>query len=52
MRNLDWEANTGMNQNKIIFVWKITNTIPHTTIGFPGIMGALAGMSQAGLTVH
>jgi hypothetical protein len=52
MRNLDWEANTGMNKNKIIFVWKAKDTIPHTTIGFPGIIGALTGMSQAGITVH
>ena len=52
MRNLDWEANTGININKIVFVWKIANTIPHTTIGFPLILGALTGMSKAGLTVH
>lgn len=37
MRNLDWEQNTGMNKNKFIFVWKIKGTIPHTTIGFPGL---------------
>jgi hypothetical protein len=52
MRNLDWEPNTGMNKNKIIYIWKIKDTIPHTTIGFPGIIGALTGMSQAGITVH
>jgi hypothetical protein len=52
MRNLDWEANTGMNKYKTVFVWKITNTIPHMTLGFPGLMGALTGMSKAGLTVH
>lgn len=52
MRNLDWAANTGINKNKMIFVWSINNTIPHTTFGFPGIMGALTGMSQAGITVH
>jgi len=52
MRNLDWAVNTGINKNKIIFVWKIKNTIPHTTIGYPGIIGALTGMSKAGLTVH
>ena len=23
MRNLDWNANTGINKNKIVFVWKI-----------------------------
>jgi hypothetical protein len=25
MRNLDWQANSGLNKNKIIFVWKINN---------------------------
>ena len=52
MRNLDWQANSGINKHKLIVVWKIKDTIPHTTIGFPGIIGALTGMSQAGLTVH
>jgi len=52
MRNLDWEANTGINKNKMIIVWKIKDTIPHATIGYPGIIGALTGMSKAGLTVH
>lgn len=52
MRNLDWEANTGINKNKLITVWKITGTIPHATLGYPGIIGALTGMSKAGLTVH
>jgi len=36
----------------MIFVWKIKGTIPLTTIGYPGIVGALTGMSKAGLTVH
>jgi len=52
MRNLDWHANSGINKHKMIFVWKVKNTIPHTTIGFPSLVGALTGMSQAGLTVH
>jgi hypothetical protein len=52
MRNLDWEANSGINKNKVVFVWKVKGTIPHATIGFPGVIGALTGMSQAGLTVH
>jgi hypothetical protein len=33
-------------------VWKVKDTIPHATIGYPGIIGALTGMSKAGLTVH
>lgn len=52
MRNLDWQANTGINKHKLIFVWKVKGTIPHATIGYPAILGALAGISQAGLTVH
>ena len=52
MRNLDWEQNSGINKNKMVFVWKAKGTIPHTTIGFPGVIGALTGMSQAGITVH
>ena len=52
MRNLDWEANTGVNQNKVVFVWKVEGEIAHVTLGFPGVIGALMGMSAAGLTVH
>ena len=52
MRNLDWQSNTGMNKNKVLFVWKIDGTIPHATLGFPIVLGALTGMSKAGITVH
>jgi hypothetical protein len=52
MRNLDWNQNTGINKNKVVFVWKIKDEIPHVTLGFPVMLGALAGMSKAGLTVH
>lgn len=52
MRNLDWLQNTGVNENKLITVWNVDGTIPHLTLGFPGILGALTGMSKAGLTVH
>jgi hypothetical protein len=36
----------------LITVYKIDNKIPHVTLGFPGVIGALTGMSAAGLTVH
>ena len=52
MRNLDWDANSGINKHKLITIWKIKDTIPHATIGFAGVIGALTGMSQAGITVH
>ena len=46
MRNLDWAENTGVNVNKLITVWRVKDTIPHLTLGFPGILGALTGMSR------
>lgn len=52
MRNLDWEENTGVNRNKLVTVWHIDGMIPHLTLGYPGVLGALTGMSAAGLTVH
>lgn len=52
MRNLDWLENTGVNENKLITVWNLDGAIPHLTLGFPGVLGALTGMSKAGLTVH
>lgn len=52
MRNLDWAQDTGMNKYKLITVWKINEKIPHATLGFPGVIGALTGMSAAGITVH
>ena len=52
MRNLDWAEDTGVNANKLITVWKVDNTYPHLTLGFPGVLGALTGMSSQGLTVH
>lgn len=52
MRNLDWAENTGVNQNKLITIWNIDETIPHLTLGYPGVLGALTGMSAAGITVH
>ena len=52
MRNLDWQSNTGMNKYKVLFIWKIDNTIPHATLGFPILLGALTGISKAGITVH
>jgi len=52
MRNLDWASNTGINLNKMIIVFSITDTIPHAILGFPGLLGALTGISKAGITAH
>eukprot|EP01027_Heterolobosea_sp_BB2_P016936 GEZU01024037.1.p1 GENE.GEZU01024037.1~~GEZU01024037.1.p1 ORF type:complete len:527 (+),score=161.19 GEZU01024037.1:76-1656(+) len=52
MRNLDWERDTGINQNKLLTVYHPEGKIAHVTVGFAGVLGALTGMSAAGLTVH
>eukprot|EP00163_Fabomonas_tropica_P025887 TRINITY_DN4578_c0_g2_i1.p1 TRINITY_DN4578_c0_g2~~TRINITY_DN4578_c0_g2_i1.p1 ORF type:complete len:554 (+),score=148.91 TRINITY_DN4578_c0_g2_i1:61-1722(+) len=51
-RNLDWEANTGLNKYKLVTVYRPTGAIPHASIGYAALWGALAGLSQAGLSVH
>jgi len=52
MRNLDWLTNVGFSKFKLITVYKIDRKIPHVTFGFSGVIGALAGMSAKGITVH
>eukprot|EP00050_Salpingoeca_kvevrii_P017702 m.67473 g.67473 ORF g.67473 m.67473 type:complete len:503 (-) comp7682_c0_seq2:947-2455(-) len=51
-RNLDWERDTGMNKYKVLTVFHPPGKIAHATMGFIPVWGALAGMSEAGLTVH
>ena len=50
-RNLDWNENTGIANFKVLTVWMPDGEIPHVTVGYIGFIGALAGISQAGLTV-
>lgn len=33
-------------------MYHIRNTIPYATVSFSGLIGALTGMSAAGVTVH
>ena len=52
MRNLDWASNMGINLNKLIIVFNIDSSIPHVILGFPGLIGALTGISAKGITAH
>ena len=52
MRNLDWAADTGINLNKLIIIYNIESEISHAVLGFPGLIGALTGISAKGITVH
>jgi len=52
-RNLDWNKDTGIAQYKLITVFHPNDgKYAHATCGFAGLIGALAGMSSQGLTVH
>lgn len=51
-RNLDWNQDTGIARYKLITVYHPTGAIAHATLGYVGLVGALTGISAAGLTVH
>ena len=51
-RNLDWNHDTGIDRWKLVVVYHPPGGHAHVTFGFGGLIGALAGMSAAGLTTH
>eukprot|EP00049_Salpingoeca_infusionum_P017699 m.354045 g.354045 ORF g.354045 m.354045 type:complete len:509 (+) comp16908_c0_seq1:44-1570(+) len=51
-RNLDWAADTGLSNNKVVMVYHIGDSIPHAAVGFAGLIGAITGISAKGVTVH
>lgn len=51
-RNLDWLSDTGIADYKLITVFHYPGKTTHIALGFAGLMGALAGISEAGITVH
>lgn len=52
-RNLDWNKDTGINQNKLVMVTVPDDgATPSANLGFAGLYGTLAGMSATGLTLH
>jgi len=50
-RNLDWNSDTGIAMHKLITVLHPPNANAYATFGFASGIGALAGMSRAGMTV-
>ena len=51
-RNLDWLSDLGIQKYKLVTVHHPPSGYSHITIGWVGVWGAIAGMSQEGLTVH
>ncbi len=50
-RNLDWSNGSGIAKFKMLTIWVPDNEIPHMTISYAGFIGAIAGMSEAGLGI-
>jgi Acyl-coenzyme A:6-aminopenicillanic acid acyl-transferase len=48
-RNLDWLAQTGMHDDRLITVYQPKDGRACVTVGYAGIVGALAGMNDRGI---
>lgn len=51
-RNLDWLTNLGVNKYKLVTVHHPEGGVAHATVSYGGILGALSGVSAAGMSVH
>lgn len=45
-------SDSGIQKNKLLTIYHPNGKIPHATVGYACLDGALTGMSSAGLTVH
>ena len=50
-RNLDWTSNTGINDYALISVYLPAEGHAYATVGYVGLPGAIAGLSEEGLAV-
>lgn len=48
-RNLDWVSQTGMHEDRLITVYRPENRLAFVTMGYAGVVGALAGMNEKGI---
>jgi len=45
-RNLDWVSQTGMHENRILTVYRPNDRHGFVTMGYAGVIGALAGINE------
>lgn len=50
-RNLDWAADTGLATQALVVVYKPTTGSAYATMGYTGLLGAMAGMNAKGIVV-
>ena len=48
-RNLDWVSQTGMHQTRLVTVYRPDDGFGLVTMGYAGLVGALAGMNEKGI---
>ncbi|MBN2310225.1 MAG: hypothetical protein JXR94_14720, partial [Candidatus Hydrogenedentes bacterium] len=51
LRNLDWLAQTGMHEDRLVTVCRPEGAHPFVTMGYAGVVGALAGMNAEGISL-
>jgi len=49
LRNLDWVSQTGMHEMRLLTVYRPANGHAFVTMGYAGVIGALAGMNEKGI---
>ena len=49
-RNLDWVSQTGMHEERLITVYEPEGRNAFVTMGYAGVVGALAGMNDQGIS--
>jgi hypothetical protein len=49
-RNLDWVSQTGMHEERLVTVCEPEGCHPFVTMGYAGVVGALAGMNVQGIS--
>ena len=50
-RNLDWANDTGISNIRLIAVYEPDDCQAFVTMGYAGVIGALAGMNESGITI-
>jgi hypothetical protein len=51
LRNLDWVSQTGMHENRLVTVYAPDKGPAFATMGYAGVVGALAGMNANGISL-
>lgn len=51
LRNLDWVSQAGIHEGRLVTVYEPDGQRPFVTMGYAGIVGALAGMNDRGITI-